>query len=64
MSQRPQWAQTADRRTWCASTGSTTMTVTKLTTGGWQAAVDAARSPELATRLTAQRWAENQAGAK
>jgi hypothetical protein len=58
------WAQTADRRTWCASTGNTVMTVTRLATGRWRAAVEDARSPEFATRLLAQRWAENQAGAQ
>jgi hypothetical protein len=57
-----QWAQTADRRTWCASTGSTVMTVTKTATGRWRAAVSDARSPDLATRLAAQEWAERQAG--
>ena len=59
-----QWSQTGDRRTWCASIGNTAMTVTHLSTGGWQAAVEAARSPELRTRLVAQRWAERKAGAR
>jgi hypothetical protein len=40
------------------------MAVTRVNTGLWVAMVDSARSPELATRLTAERWAENQAGAK
>ncbi|HEX3960811.1 MAG TPA: hypothetical protein VHZ03_30020 [Trebonia sp.] len=58
------WERTPDRTTWCASTGSTVMAVTRVNTGLWVAMVDSARSPELATRLTAERWAENQAGAK
>jgi hypothetical protein len=58
------WKQTPDRRTWCASDGSTVMTVTRVSTGLWAAIVGGEKSPELATRLAAQRWAEKQAGAK
>jgi hypothetical protein len=64
MNQELQWARTGDRRTWSASTGNTAMTVTRLSTGRWRAAVEDARSPELATRLITQRWAEVQAGAR
>jgi hypothetical protein len=38
------------------------MYVTKLTTGDWRATVEDASSPELPTRLAAQRWTENRAG--
>jgi hypothetical protein len=58
------WARTGDRRTWCASTSGTAMYVTRTSTGRWRAAVEDARSPELATRVLAQRWAEKQAGAR
>lgn len=61
MNQRPTWARTGDRRTWCASTGQTAMFVTHLVTGGWRASVEDASSPELPTRLAAQHWAENHA---
>jgi hypothetical protein len=62
MNQRPTWAQTGDKRTWSATTGSTAMLVTRLSNGKYRASVNDARSPELATRVLAQQWAENQAG--
>jgi hypothetical protein len=58
------WERTPDRNTWCASTPGRILTVTKLANGKWQAVVNDARSPELNTRVLAERWAENRAGAQ
>ncbi len=54
------WQQTADRRTWRAARGSVALTVTRLTSGAYQADIDsmAVRAPEFRTRLAAQAWAE------
>ena len=60
------WQQTADKSTWCAAVADVVLTVTKLSSGQWVSTVAGPftneRSPELGTRLTAQRWAERTAG--
>ena len=66
------WERTAERSTWLAGApGGVILAVTHLAAGGWRAVVcrpgaerPAAgdRSPVLARRLAAQRWAERRAG--
>jgi len=56
------WERTPDRATWRAASGGRLLTVSKLSNGKWRGTVEDARSPELATRLVAQRWAEHRAG--
>jgi len=62
------WERTADRAAWRASLNGLLLTVTRLTGGdGWRAVVEGQgvteRSAPLPTRVRAQRWAENRAGA-
>jgi hypothetical protein len=61
------WQQTHDRATWRAARGLVVLTVSKLTSGQWSAAVEGPGVTErpltpLRTRLIAQRWCENRAG--
>jgi len=60
------WARTSDRSVWRAYKSGLVLTVTRLIGGGWQAVIEGPgvteRSPVLATRLAAQRWADSRAG--
>ena len=60
------WERTADRAVWRASRNGLLLTVSRLAGGGWQATAESPnvteRSPVLATRLAAQRWADSRAG--
>ena len=60
------WARTSDRSTWRAYKRGLMLTVTRLAGDGWMAIVEGEnvteRSPVLATRLAAQRWADSRAG--
>jgi hypothetical protein len=60
------WTRTPDRAVWRAYKGGLVLTVTRLAANGWQAVAEGKgvteRSPTLATRLAAQRWAESRAG--
>ena len=58
------WQQTPDRRTWRAACGPVVLTVTKASSGMFQADVEGTRSPEFRTRLAAQAWAERAGGAQ
>ncbi len=57
------WTRTPDRAVWRAYKGGLVLTVTRLAANGWQAVAEGKgvteRSPALATRLAAQRWADN-----
>ena len=59
------WTQTADKTTWCAAAGDLALTTSHLSSGQWMATVIGPytddRSPELATRVAAQNWAERMA---
>jgi hypothetical protein len=62
------WVQTGDRRTWSAAAGILVLTVSKTSDGKFAALVDgpgaADRAPGFRTRVLAQRWAEQRAGAR
>lgn len=66
------WGRTAERSTWAAEARGAVLAVTRSLAGGWLATVTwnprSARpgtvSHRLPTRLAAQRWAEQQAGAR
>jgi hypothetical protein len=66
MSQSVRWERTPDPSVWRASAGGLLLTATRLSSGQWVATVEgpgvSERSPELGTRLAAQRWATGRAG--
>jgi hypothetical protein len=60
------WARTLARNVWRAYKGGLVLTVTRVADGtGWAATVESPniteRSGVLATRIAAQRWADNRA---
>jgi hypothetical protein len=59
------WARTSDRFTWRAYRNGLVLTVIRLGVDHWQAIVEGEgvieRSPALASRTAAERWAENRA---
>ena len=60
------WTRTSDRSVWRAYKNGLVLTVTRLTVDGWRTDVEGPgiteRSPVMATRLAAQRWADSRAG--
>jgi hypothetical protein len=59
------WTRTSDRAVWRAYKNGLVLTVTRLAVDCWQAVAEGPgvteRSPVLATRLAAQRWADSRA---
>jgi hypothetical protein len=61
------WARTSDKRVWRAYKDGLVLTVSHVLDGGWVATVESGDVTErsatpFATRLAAQRWAEDRAG--
>ena len=60
------WARTSDRHVWRAYKNGLMLTVTGIGANHWVAVVEGEggyeRSPAIATRLAAQRWADIRAG--